>query len=312
MKRIITLIFLIFLFLAANSQQVPAPLTEVIYGRKDGMALTMQVQPPSVASNNKAVIWVVSAGWTSDFSWINLFKMLTKPISDRGYTIFYVMHGSQPKYAVPDAIIDLRRAVRFIRFHAADYSIDTLYIGISGASAGGHLSLMIATTGDNGDPNAKDPVDRTSSKVQAVACFFPPADLLNWKWPGDNQVVRREIKEFQAPLDFVEWNPQTLHYTIVTDTVKRSETGRKISPLYFVTSDTPPVLIAHGDSDRLVPIYQSKMMIEKLKAANVPCNLIVKPGADHGFWSDMADYTKKFADWFDIYLKVNNHQEHLE
>lgn len=312
MKRYIILIILAIQLLNIDGQQVLKQPVEVIYGRKDGMALTMLVQPPVVASNQKSVIWVVSAGWTSDFNWINMFKLFTKPFSDRGYTVFFVTHGSQPKYAVPDAILDIRRAVRFIRFHASDYGIDPLYIGISGASAGGHLSLMIGTTGDDGNPNAIDPVDRVSSRVQAVACFFPPVDLLNWKWPGDNQVVRRDIKEFQAPLDFVEWNQQTLHYTFVTDTVKRSEIGRKISPLYSVTPNDPPVLIAHGDSDKLVPLYQSKLMIRKLKSVNVPCELLIKPGADHGFWNDMVDYTTKFADWFDKYLKPKTEQEHLE
>jgi acetyl esterase/lipase len=304
MKRPVILLFLITQFLSVYSQKVSDQPTEVIYGRKDGMALTMEVQPPVVQSNGKAIIWVMSAGWTSDFNWIPMFKILTKPFSDRGYTLFFVMHGSQPKYAVPDAVLDLRRAVRYIRFHAAEYGIDPNNIGISGASAGGHLSLMIATTGDDGDPSGKDAVDKTPSRVQAVACFFPPVDLLNWKQPGDNQVIRREIKEFQAPLDFMEWNPQTLHYSFITDSVKRTEIGRKISPLYFVTSDDPPTFIAHGDADKLVPLFQSQKMIEKLQEVNVPCKLIIKPGADHGLWNDMTDYTMKFADWFDKYLKT--------
>lgn len=299
MKNKIIFSFLLFILVT----QVIKAQQEVIYGRKDGMALTMVVQPPSVPFNGKGVIWVVSAGWTSDFNWVPLFKVLAKPISDRGYTVFYVMHGSQPEYAVPDAITDVKRAVRFIRYHAADYGIDPDYIGISGASAGGHLSMMIATTGDDGDPSGKDAVDKVSCRVQAVACYFPPTDLLNWKYPGDNAVIKREIKEFQAPLDFVEWNPETLHYTLVTDSAKRCETGRNISPFYFVTADDPPALIAHGDADTLVPVYQSRKMIEKLKEVNVPCEIIIKPGAGHGFWKDMADYTKQFADWFDKYLK---------
>jgi acetyl esterase/lipase len=266
----------------------------------------MLVHPPSVTSNARAIIWIVSAGWTSDFNWVPLFKVLTKPLSDRGYTVFFVMHGSQPKYAVPDAIIDLKRAVKFIRYHASEYGIDPGNIGITGASAGGHLSLMIATTGDDGDPSGKDSVEKVSSRVQAVACFFPPVDLLNWKAPGDNAVIRREIKEFQAPLDFVEWNAQTLHYILITDSVKRTEIGREISPLYFVTSNDPPTLIVHGDADKLVPIFQSRKMIDKLKEFNVPCEFIIKPGADHGFWNDMSDYTKMFADWFDKYLTNNS------
>jgi acetyl esterase/lipase len=291
-----SLLLIILLCQVIKAQQ------EVIYGRKDGMALTMVVQPPSVPFNGKGIIWVVSAGWTSDFNWVPLFKVLAKPVSDRGYKIFYVMHGSQPKYAVPDAITDVKRAVRFIRYHAADYGIDPDNIGISGASAGGHLSLMIATNGDDGDSSGKDPVDKVSSRVQAVGCYYPPVDLLNWKSQGDNAVIKRQIREFQAPLDFVEWNPVTLHYNLITDSAKRSEIGREISPYYFISSGTPPTLIIQGDADTLVSVFQARKMIAKLREYNVPCELIIKPGAVHGIWNDMQDYTAKIADWFDKYL----------
>ncbi len=276
---------------------------EVTYGRKDGMALTMVVQPPAGITNGKGVIWVVSAGWTSDYNWVPMFRGLVKPISDRGYKIFYVMHGSQPRYTVPDAVSDLRRAIRFIRYHAADYQIDPQNIGICGASAGGHLSLMAGTHGDAGNPRAVDPVERVSSVIQAVACFFPPVDFLNWKYAGDNAAVHSDMKEFQAPLDFTAWNAQTLHYEAVTDSVKRTEIGRNISPWYFVTADDAPSLIVHGDSDQLVPLSQSQKMIKKLKETGVPCELKIKPGAGHGFWNDMTTYTGMFADWFDLYLK---------
>ena len=99
--------------------------------------------------------------------------MFARPLLDRGYTIFAVVHGSQPRYTVPEIIPDINRAVRFIRYHAKDYGIDPQRIGICGASAGGHLSLMIGTAGSKGKQDTSDPVDRESSRVQAVACFFP-------------------------------------------------------------------------------------------------------------------------------------------
>ena len=72
----------------------------------------------------------------------------------------------------------------------ADYSIDPDRIGITGGSAGGHLSLMQGTAGDKGNPAAQNPIDKTSSRVQAVACFFPPTDFLNYGKPGENAVGR--------------------------------------------------------------------------------------------------------------------------
>ena len=95
-----------------------------------------------------------------------------------------MVHGSQPKFTIPEVLSDMNRSIRFIRHHAADYGIDPDRIGITGGSAGGHLSLMQGTAGDKGDPKAADPVDRESSRVQAVACFFPPTDFLDYGKPA--------------------------------------------------------------------------------------------------------------------------------
>ena len=155
---------------------------DVIYGRKFGTALTMDVFTPARNANGAAVIFVVSGGWFSAHENVN--TGLAAGFAKRGYTVFEVVHGSQPRFTIQDAVADLNLAVRFIRYHAKDYGIDPDRIGITGGSAGGHLSLMQGTAGDAGDPKAKDPVDRVSSRVQAVACFFPPTDFLNWGEPG--------------------------------------------------------------------------------------------------------------------------------
>ena len=159
---------------------------DVIYGRKFGTALTMDVFTPRKNAKGIGVIVVISGGFVSSHD--NISPVFIKPLTDRGYTVFAVVHGSQPRFTIPEIVQDMNRAVRFIRFHASDYGIDPDHIGISGASAGGHLSLMLGTAGDAGDPNAKDPVDPVSSRVQAVACFFPPTDFLNYGKAGDEKI----------------------------------------------------------------------------------------------------------------------------
>ena len=160
-----------------------------------------------------------------------------------------MVHGSQPRYTIPEIVADMNRAVRFIRYHAADYSIDPDRIGITGGSAGGHLSLMQGTAGDKGNPDAKDPIDRTSSRVQAVACFFPPTDFLNYGKPGENAVGRGILKGFKPPFDFHEQDPNTKVFRPITDEARILEIGRQISPAYHVSADDPPTLIIHGDAD---------------------------------------------------------------
>jgi acetyl esterase/lipase len=274
---------------------------DVIYGRKFGTALTMDVFTPRTNANGAGVIWVVSGGWFSDHQVINTGFL--DELLRRGYTVFAVVHGSQPKYTIPEILQDMHRAVRFIRHHAKDYHIDPDRIGITGGSAGGHLSLMLATAGTRGDSGAKDPIDRESSRVQAVACFFPPTDFLNYGKPGEIALGCGILKDFRAPFDFHEFDSGRKAFVPTTDVGKIVEIGRRISPLYHVSPDDPPTLIIHGDRDFLVPIQQAETIVEKLKSEGVESKLVVKKGEGHG-WKDWHKDMATIADWFDGHLKA--------
>ena len=272
---------------------------DVIYGRKYGLALTMDVFRPKQDANGAAIIWVVSGGWFSSPEAIN--PIFCNEYLSRGYTVFAVVHGSQPKFTIPEAIDDLHRAVRFIRHEATRFGIDGERIGITGGSAGGHLSLMIGTAGDGGKRDARDPVDRCSSRVQAVACFFPPTDFLNYGKKGNEVIGSSLLAPFRAPFDFRELDRDKRVFERVTDRDKVRSIARDISPIYHVSQDDPPTLIIHGDADRLVPLQQSEIMIEKLKQAGVPAKLVVKKGGGHG-WRNMIQDIATLANWFDQYL----------
>ncbi|HLJ12144.1 MAG TPA: alpha/beta hydrolase [Planctomycetaceae bacterium] len=272
---------------------------DVIYGRKYGTALTLDVIAPKENANGAAVVWAVSGGWFSAHQSIN--PLFVAEYLKRGYTVFAVVHGSQPKFTIPEVLEDMHRAVRFIRSRAEQYKIDPNRIGITGGSAGGHLSLMQGTAGTDGKADAQDPVDRFSSRVQAVGCFFPPTDFLNYGEPGEIALGNGILAGFRAPFDFREFDKSTNSFITVTDESKRLEIGKLISPVYHVSSDDAPSLIIHGDADTLVPIQQAELIIEGFKKANVPCELVVKKGAGHG-WADLGKDLTIIADWFDKYL----------
>ncbi len=273
---------------------------DVIYGRKFGTALTMDVFTPKQGANGAAVVLCISGGWVSNHDTIQ--PLFVSELLRHGYTTFAVVHGSQPKYTIPECVADINRAVRYIRFHAADFKIDPARIGISGASAGGHLSLMLGCACNEGNPNAKDAVDRVSSRVQAVACFFPPTDFLNYGKPGVKSLGIEPEHRFKPPFDFREQDPLTKLFKPV-DLETREKICREMSPVYHVTGDDAPTLIIHGDADQLVPLQQSELIMEKFKEASVPAELVVKKGGGHGWPTIMADF-KTIADWFDKYLKA--------
>jgi acetyl esterase/lipase len=273
---------------------------DVIYARKYGTALTMDVFAPKENANGAAIVLVVSGGFRSAHE--SILPAFAQPLLNRGYTVFAVVHGSQPRFQVTEIVEDMHRAVRFIRSHAKDYGIAPNRIGITGASAGGHLSLMLGTAGTAGDPKAKDPIDRVSSRVQAVACFFPPTDFLNYGTPS-RELIRAmdHNRPFRAAFDYREVDQETNVWERVTDPGKLRQIARAISPIYHVTADDPPTLIVHGDKDTLVPLQQSESFIAKLKEAGVEGKLVVKNGAGHG-WLDFAKDIEQFGDWFDKYL----------
>ena len=288
-----------FTVLNAADSDIFTRQEDVIYGRKFGTALTLDVFTPTEKPNGAAVIAVVSGGWFSDHGGVNPGSYL--PFLKRGYTVFAVVHGSQPKFTIPEVLTDMHRAVRFIRSRANEFHIDPKRIGITGGSAGWHLSLMIGTSGTDGDPNAKDPVDRLSSRVQAVGCFYPPTDFLNWGEPGINALGKGPLAWLPSPFDFREFDGTAKKFVSVTDDEKLLRIGREISPITHVSADDPPTLIIHGDADKVVPIQQAQVMIEKLKEVSVPNELVNRPGQGHG-WPTLLKDVDLFADWFDKHL----------
>jgi acetyl esterase/lipase len=300
MKAVLSaLVFCVMLtaFFASGQEESAYHRTrDVIYGRKFGTALTMDVFQPTNA-NGIGVIFLVSGGWLSSYDTPNMVTVNPDAIKlflDHGYSVFAVVHGSQPKFIIPEIVQDLQRAVRFIRHNAGAYGVDPDRLGITGSSSGGHLALMVATHGDAGNPNAPDPVDRESSAVQAAAVFFPPTDFLNWGEPGVYAVTNTMATLAAA---FGPRGEMTADWKTY---------GKEISPAYFVTSNLPPVIIIHGDADPAVPIQQSELFIQKAREAGaVIPKLVVRHGKGHGwgnFWRSREDIDA-FNQWFDEHLK---------
>ncbi len=288
MKRIV---FLLLLWCAATSFAAEVKRTEdLIYGRKFGTALTLDVFEPT-NKNGAGIIFMVSGGFFSAEEAIN--QKFYAPLLNHGYTVFAVVHGSQPKFVIPEIIQDVHRATRYIRRNASKFGVDPNRLGVSGGSAGGHLSLILATQGGAGKLDAKDPVERESSAVQAVACFYPPTDFANWGTNGDDAVGVGTLIKFKPA------------FGVRSDTAEeRQSYSKEISHIHFVRSNLPPILITHGDADKLVPIYQAEIFEKRVNEFGSPIKIIVKPGADHG-WLGMDKDMEVFAQWFDEHLLQN-------
>ena len=262
---------------------------DVIYQHSEGVALTLEVFTPE-NPNGLGIVSIVSAGWKSNHSKVK--DDHGKLYTDAGYTVFAVVHGSQPRYQVRDVMSFLHRSVRFIRFNADRWNVDPDRLGVTGSSAGSHLSLILATQGAPGDPKSKDPVERTSSAVQAAAVFYPPVDYLNWRHAGDDAVGVGPQSRWQPAFGPVSATAEG-----------RQDLGRAMSSIYHINADTAPTLIIHGDSDPIVPLYQGERFMEVAHEHGVTAKLIVKAGGKHN-WPDRHQEEVHFLHWFNQQLQT--------
>ena len=255
----------------------PSLTTDVVYGHKDGLALTFDVHRPA-QPNGAGVIVIVSGGWQSSVEMGRLIAQGYCPsLNAKGFTVFAVRHGSSPRYPMSAIVADMRRAVRFIRQHAGEYGVDPNRIGVYGGSAGGQLALLLGTTSDPGDPSASDAVLRESSRVAAVVAYFPPTDLSRW----GTQRIRQAFPAMR-----------------LTDAE-----AAEYSPIRFVSPGAAPSLIAHGDADTTVPMVEGETMHAALKKAGVPASFIRIEGAGHGFeGADIERANAAMVQWFERHL----------
>jgi acetyl esterase/lipase len=261
--------------------------TGIVYSHRNGRELTFAIARPQ-SGNGLGVVLLVSGGWKSG---TNAFHpWMAAPLLRSGYTIFAVTHISQPESTISEITEDMHRSIRFIRHHAREYGIDPKHIGVTGGSAGGHLSLLLATRGGPGRADASDPIDQEDSTVQAVAIFYPVTDLLNLgastENPGDGGPPKSFVKGFgPGATNLVVWK----------------EIGRDLSPIDHIHANMPPILIYHGDADTLVPLDQSQRFQSRAREFGDVVELVVHHGGKHG-WLTMIWDIRAFRKWFDRYL----------
>jgi acetyl esterase/lipase len=275
----------LILTVCAAAQALVQPSVEIIpdvvYGHKDGLAMTFDVLKPKANANGAAVIIMVSGGWVSPYSPPQQAALRSKDLLDKGFTVIAVRHGSSPKYLIPEIVSDVRRAVRFIRHNAKQWGVDPNRMGVFGGSAGGHLALMLGTASDDGDPNAKEDFMKESDRVASVVAYFPPVDLRPLARGLNPQPSGGVLDRFPA-LNF------------------EKEKAPDYSPIVHVSSDDPPTLLIHGDKDDLVPVNNSRVIHEAFQKNNVKTQLIIIEGANHGFRGEDAKRANAaMVSWFE-------------
>lgn len=209
------------------------------------------------------MVYIHGGGWRAGSK--NRIPRFLAQANDEGWlAVISVEYRFTDVATHPAQVDDCARAIQFVRHNAKKWNFDTKRMGVTGGSAGGHLSAYMALQDDEAKPKSKDPVERQSSRVAFAIPFAGPTD---WNLLGKI--------EHQHPA-----YRQLLNYEPGTPADKMSaKLKNDVSPLHFVSQDDPPILIIHGDADVIVPFEHATVLEQSLKNAGVPVELMrVKDG----------------------------------
>ena len=260
---------------SAHAQRPRPPLPEglellrdIEYGTTGTRPLRLHLVRPKERSEHPSpvIVWIHGGGWRAGSRDDGIGRFI--PITRHGYIGVSIEYRLSNEASFPAQIEDCKAAIRFLRAHADEYGIDSERIGVWGASAGGHLVALLGTSADVVSLEGHGGNPDQSSRVQAVCDFFGPTDFLRM-----NDVRgRMDHDSPNSPESLLLGGPIREH----PDRVALA------NPITYVSENDPPFLIVHGDQDPLVPLGQSELLRDALRAAGVPVTLEVVEGGGHG------------------------------
>ncbi|MBX9687423.1 MAG: alpha/beta hydrolase [Candidatus Obscuribacterales bacterium] len=232
------------------------------------------------------IVWIHGGAWMSGDK--NHPPLL--PILDRGYAVASLNYRLSSQAVHPAQINDCKAAIRFLRKEAKLYDLDPARIGVWGHSAGGHLAALLGTSGGVKELEGELGNNEFSSRVQAVADWAGPTDLLT----VGSQAPKNCRIDFSSPT-----NPVAVFLG-----ENRSPTAYlAASPIQYASPDDPPVLILHAEDDDIVPVGQSREFSELLKKQKVTHELLISPEGGHAL--SRSAFVNRTMDFFDKYLCGN-------
>ena len=227
------------------------------------------------------IVWIHSGAWLGG----SKDGCPAVPFVTKGYAVASINYRLSQHAVFPAQIEDCKAAIRWLRANAAKYQLDPDHIGVWGASAGGHLVAMLGTTGGVKEMEGTGGNLDQSSRVQCIVDWFGPSDLLTMAGSHDNP-ASPESRLIGGPVQ------------------KNKENARKASPVTYVSKDSAPFLIMHGDQDNVVPPGQSEELVAALKKAGVEVKLQIIEGNGHGGPGFNSPENRKLvADFFAKHLR---------
>jgi acetyl esterase/lipase len=242
---------------------------DVTYARVAGRRLKLDVylpaEPVTSGARRPAILQIHGGGWVVGDK-REQGVPLCMHLAAAGWVAFNANYRLSPGATFPDHLVDLKRALAFIREHADEYGIDPGFVAVTGGSAGGHLAALMALTAN--DPAYQPGFEAADTSVQAAVPFYGVYDFTNRFGTFPKVFVGRLLQAhvIKARLD------------------EEPEKFRAASPIDRITPDAPPFLVIHGRRDTLAPLKDAREFVAKLRATSrAPVLFAELHGAQHAF-----------------------------
>ena len=252
-----------------------------------GRQLLCDVWHPAtgVECSGVAMVYLHGGGWQTmdkDSGTRPFFSRL----AGQGHVVMDVSYRLCPETDLPGMLADVKRAVAWMRAHAAEYGADPNRIVLSGASAGGHLALLAAYTPQVPALTATD-VRESDTTVRGVIAWYAPADLTRYSgdrfprdWPLFVRVAYR-LGMIKSP-DHMGW--VELERKLLGAPIREArDQVALLSPITYVGPACPPTLMIYGTHDGLIPIEDPRSLYAALRKCGVPAVYLELPWVDHAF-----------------------------
>lgn len=239
----------------------------VQFAKVAGQRLRLDVYhpPASFEGPRPAVVHIHGGGWVVG-SRAEQGIPIVALLSDRGYVCFNISYRLSPGATWPEHLVDVKRAIAWVREHAAEYGVDPSFVAVIGGSAGGHLTAMTALT--QHEPALQPGFEDADCTVQAAVPLYAIFDLTNTK--------HRHAPGFHPML--IE--PLVLK-AFFEDDPERFEAA---SPIHRVRPDAPPFFVIHGSRDSMAPLADAQDFVAAMREVSEnPVRFTVVPGAHHSF-----------------------------
>ncbi|HEX6805989.1 MAG TPA: alpha/beta hydrolase [Terriglobales bacterium] len=243
----------------------------VVYHTANNYEAKLDVYQPADSSGPTPVVIVIhGGGWIAGTKEERVLEMM--PYLQMGFAAVNVEYRLAQVSPAPAAVEDCRCALHWVFANAKKYNFDPQRVVVQGGSAGGHLALItgMLTPAAGFDRSCYAPEDNVWSENPGTQNDPRVAAIVNWFGIAD---VLDELHGPNAKGYAVAW---------LGDQPNVDEIAKRVSPINYVTSNTPPIITIHGTKDMLVPYEQSVRLHKALDAAKVPNQFVTVPGAGHG------------------------------